>query len=67
MTVHLSGSVPMGEDPSRCGSNSFGKVHGTDNIYVADASMLPSAPGINPQGTIMAIAARNVAHFLAGG
>jgi choline dehydrogenase-like flavoprotein len=67
MTVHLCGSVPMGEDRIRCGSDSFGKVHGTDNVYVADASMLPAAPGINPQGTIMAIAARNVAHFLAGG
>ncbi len=67
MTVHMCGSIPMGEDRSRCGSDSFGKVHGVDNVYVADASMLPSAPGVNPQGTIMAIAARNAAHFLAGG
>jgi choline dehydrogenase-like flavoprotein len=67
MTVHMCGSIPMGEDRSRCGSDSFGKVHGTDNVYVADASMLPSAPGVNPQGTIMAIAARNAAHFLARG
>jgi choline dehydrogenase-like flavoprotein len=65
MTVHICGSIPMGEDPDRSGSNSFGKVHGTDNVYIADASMLPAAPGINPQGTIMAIAARNAAHFLA--
>lgn len=67
MTVHLCGSVPMGEDPSRCGADSYGRVHGTSNVHVADASMLPSAPGINPQGTIMAFAARNVAHFLTEG
>jgi choline dehydrogenase-like flavoprotein len=32
---------------------------------VNDASLLPDAPGVNPQGTIMAIAARNSDHFLA--
>ncbi len=67
MTVHLCGSVPMGEDRSRCGADSFGRVHGTANLRVADASLLPTAPGINPQGTVMAIAARNAAHFLAAG
>jgi choline dehydrogenase-like flavoprotein len=67
MTVHICGSIPLGEDPSRCGADSFGKIHGLDNVYVADGSMLPSAPGINPQGTIMALAARNVTRFLAGG
>jgi choline dehydrogenase-like flavoprotein len=32
---------------------------------VNDASLLPDAPGVNPQGTVMAIASRNVAAFLA--
>ncbi|MGW0519875.1 GMC family oxidoreductase N-terminal domain-containing protein [Crossiella sp. NPDC003009] len=66
MTVHLCGTVPMGEDLARCGADSFGRVHGTVNVHVNDASLLPSAPGVNPQGTIMAVAARNVQHFLAG-
>ena len=30
-----------------------------------DASLLPDAPGVNPQGPIMAIAARNSDQFLA--
>jgi choline dehydrogenase-like flavoprotein len=67
MTVHLCSSVPMGEDPRRCPADSYGRVRGVEGLRVNDASLLPSAPGINPQGTIMAIAARNCAHFLSEG
>jgi choline dehydrogenase-like flavoprotein len=49
----------MGEDRSRAAADSFGLVHGSDNVYVNDASLLPDAPGVNPQASIMAIAARN--------
>jgi choline dehydrogenase-like flavoprotein len=66
MTIHLFGSCPMGEDRSRCAANSFGKVHGARNLYVADASLLCGPPGVNPQGTIMAITRRNALHFLNG-
>ncbi|MGH3496152.1 MAG: GMC family oxidoreductase N-terminal domain-containing protein [Nocardioidaceae bacterium] len=65
MTVHLTGSVPMGEDITRSGADSFGAVHGTTNLRVNDASLLPWAPGVNPQGTLMAVAHRNIDHFLA--
>ena len=65
MTVHLCSSVPMGELDGRSGADSFGRVHGTRNIYVNDASLLPSAPGVNPQATVMALAIRNVRHFIA--
>lgn len=66
MTVHLTGTVPMGEDPFRTGADSFGRVHGADNLVVNDASLLPWAPGVNPQGTLMAVAHRNIDAFLAG-
>jgi choline dehydrogenase-like flavoprotein len=56
----------MGEDRTRCVADSYGRVHGVTALRVNDASLLPNAPGINPQGTIMAIAARNCAEFLAG-
>ena len=65
MTVHLTSSVRMGEDRSLTGADSFGRVWGYDNLRVNDASLVPDAPGVNPQGTIMAIAARNTDHFLA--
>ena len=64
MTVHLCSTVPLGEDTSRCGANSFGRVHGTDDVWVNDASLLPSAPGVNPQATVMAFAIRNARHFI---
>jgi len=64
MTIHLFSSCPMGEDTSKAATDSFGRVHGFSNLYVNDASLLCTAPGVNPQGTIMALARRNVLHFL---
>ena len=65
MTVHLTSSIRMGEAPGLAGTDSFGRVHGFENLRVNDASLLPDAPGVNPQAGIMAIAARNAAHHLA--
>ncbi|MFZ9629923.1 MAG: FAD-dependent oxidoreductase [Ilumatobacteraceae bacterium] len=64
MTVHLCSTVPSGNDPARSGTDSFGRVHGLDNVYVNDASLLPAAPGVNPQATVMAFAIRNARHFV---
>lgn len=65
MTVHMTSSVRIGEDRDATGSDSFGRVWGTANLRVNDASLLPDAPGVNPQSTIMSIALRNAEHFLA--
>ncbi len=62
-TVHAFSSCPMGENPDRCVTNSFGRVHGFTNLHISDASLIPDSPGVNPQGTIMAIALRNAEHF----
>ena len=59
MSVHLFSSCPIGESQV-CVADSYGKVFGQDGLYVSDGSMLPSAPGVNPQGTIMAFANRNI-------
>lgn len=64
MTIHLFSSCPMGEDRTRCATDSFGRVHGFKNLFVNDASLLCTAPGVNPQGSIMAIARRNALKFL---
>jgi choline dehydrogenase-like flavoprotein len=64
MTIHLFSSCPTGENRKLCAVDSYGKVHGSDNIYINDASLLPTALGVNPQGTVMAIAKRNIDHFI---
>jgi choline dehydrogenase-like flavoprotein len=66
MTIHLFSSCPKGEDRRRCVTDSFGRVHGQEDLYIADASLLCTAPGVNPQGSIMAFARRNALHFLEG-
>ena len=65
MTVHLFSSCPIGERKDRCVANSFGKVFGYEGVFIVDGSMLPSAPGVNPQGTIMAFAHRNIEKIIA--
>jgi choline dehydrogenase-like flavoprotein len=64
MTVHVFSSCPMGENQRICAADSFGRVHGFQNLYISDASLLCTAPGVNPQGSIMAIARRNTLKFL---
>jgi choline dehydrogenase-like flavoprotein len=39
-------------------------VHDVGGLYVADGSVVPSAPGVNPQLTIMALATRLAYHLL---
>jgi choline dehydrogenase-like flavoprotein len=63
MTVHLCSTVPCGED-DRSATDSFGLVRGTRNVRVNDASLLPDAPGVNPQASVMALAIRNARRFV---
>lgn len=64
MTIHLFSSCPMGEDRTRCATDSFGRLREAPGLHVNDASLLCSAPGVNPQGTIMAVARRNALAYL---
>jgi choline dehydrogenase-like flavoprotein len=64
MTVHLTSSIRMGADATLAGTDSFGAVHGIDGLRVNDASLLPDAPGVNPQAGVMTIALRNAEQFL---
>jgi len=53
---HLFGGCVMGSDPSRSVCNGQGRVHGFRNLYIADASAIPTNLGVNPQHTIMGLA-----------
>ncbi len=66
MTIHVMASCPMGEDRSICTTDSWGRLHGLEKIYISDASIFPGALGANPQGTLMALVRRNVNKFLNG-
>ena len=62
-TIHLFSSCPMGESEV-CPVDSFGKLKESSNVWVSDASLMPSSPGVNPQGTLLAMAHRNMDRFL---
>jgi choline dehydrogenase-like flavoprotein len=64
MTVHLMGSARIGGEgvPSAC--DPWGRVRGVEGLRVNDASLFPEALGVNPQGTLMALAHRNVEELL---
>ena len=66
MSVHLCSTVPLGGTRSaQRGTDEWGAVPGVGNVTVNDASLLPDAPGVNPQATVMALAIRNTRHHLA--
>lgn len=53
---HLFGGCVMGADPARSVCDEHGRVHGYQGLVVADASVIPTNLGVNPQHTIMALA-----------
>ena len=53
--LHLMGGCPMGSDPTQAVVDPEFRVHGCSNLYAADSSVFPSAPGINPSFTVMAL------------
>ncbi|KAI0118190.1 long-chain fatty alcohol dehydrogenase [Nemania sp. FL0031] len=57
-SAHQMGTARMGTDAETSVVNENGKVWGCENLYVADASVFPTASGVNPMITIMAIADR---------
>lgn len=63
-SVHVFSSCPMGETEALCATDSFGKVLGADELYIADASLLCTPTSVNPQGTVMAISHRNAVHAI---
>ncbi|HNN94654.1 MAG TPA: GMC family oxidoreductase [Pseudomonadota bacterium] len=63
---HLFGGCVMGRDPESSVVDDRGRVHGYDGLVVADASVIPTNLGVNPQHTIMALARHFAQGLLAG-
>jgi choline dehydrogenase-like flavoprotein len=53
---HLFGGCVMGTDAANSVVDPSGRVYGVDGLVVADASVIPSNLGVNPQHTIMGLA-----------
>lgn len=53
---HPGGTARMGADAERAPVDTSGRLRGAQGVYVADASVLPTCPEVNPQLTIMAMA-----------
>ena len=64
MAFHPLGTARADADPGRGVVDADLRVHGTQNVHVADGSAVPSALGVNPQITLMALATRLAYHLL---
>jgi choline dehydrogenase-like flavoprotein len=64
--LHLMGGCPTGTDPKNSVVNERFQLHGFPTIFVADSSIFPAAPGINPALTIMALSQKASQSILQG-
>jgi choline dehydrogenase-like flavoprotein len=59
--LHLMGGCGMGTDPRTSVVAPDFTLHGSPRIHVADSSVFPNAPGINPSLTVSALTIRAAA------
>ena len=64
-SAHPQGGNAMGEDPARAVIGNDFRVHGFENLYVADASVFPSNIRANCQATVMAMSHYAANEFIA--
>ena len=55
-STHATGGVIMGTDPGNSVTNKYGQVWDTPNVFVTGACLYPQNPGVNPTGTLGALA-----------
>lgn len=55
-SFHPQGTCRMGADPKKTVVSPTGETHDVKNLYVADASLLPTSIGYNPSETVYALA-----------
>ncbi len=57
-SAHQMGSARMGRDPSASVAQPSGELHDVKGVWIGDTSAFPSACGVNPMITCMALATR---------
>lgn len=55
-TAHILGGCIMSDSPENGVINFNGRVHGYNNLYIVDGSIVPANLGVNPSLTITALA-----------
>ncbi len=61
---HQAGTCRMGDDPQTSVTDKHGRVHGHDNLYIADGSLHVTNGGFNPVLTILALSFRVAGHLV---
>jgi choline dehydrogenase-like flavoprotein len=64
-TAHQMGACRMGKDPATSVADGRGELHDTKGVWIGDASAFPTAPGVNPMISIMALAHRTAERVVA--
>ena len=65
--AHVMGTCRMGaSDDGTCVTDEFGRVWGTDNLYLATVGVIPNSIAVNPTLTGAALAIRSADRLLAG-
>jgi choline dehydrogenase-like flavoprotein len=65
-SAHQMGSCRMGSDPAESVADGRGELHDTAGVWIGDGSAFPTAPGVNPMISIMALAHRTSENIIAG-
>ncbi len=55
-STHCTGGAIMGSSPDNSATNKYGQVWDTPNVFVTGAALFPQNPGMNPTGTVIALA-----------
>jgi choline dehydrogenase-like flavoprotein len=61
MSRHVMGTTRMGTDPRTSVVDAHGRMHGLENVVVADSSVFATSAGYGPTLTLVALAARAAA------
>lgn len=62
--MHIMGGTVMGRDSATSVTDSYGRCHDLDNLFIAGPGLFPSSGAVNPTFTLHALALRTAEHML---